>query len=357
MSDRNTSCPECSKTFSRSYDIKRHCLAVHGLKMEPKDPQHGRILTRPAPVYSGKSVSTDREGKIHPLPVTLQHPFTMCISGPTSCGKTFLVNKILQSFISGRPKITPTPQRIIWMYKRWQPLYEEIKKAVYPTVEFVQGIPANLEKDEYINPKVRNLIVLDDLMSTASKDQRVTDLFTEGSHHRNLSVIAINQNLYYSKDPTQRRNCHYIVLFSNPVDQQPVMTLARQMYPGDVNRFMDVYRKSTLKPYGYLLVDLKPNTPSEERLIPNALASTKSDQRHCAKDDDEHESVRHPSLKRPWLDFCRSSSEEELNNPRSSSVMRWSRRRKIHWIPCPECGLVLNGTSNFSDHVLKKHSR
>ena len=47
-----------------------------------------------------------------------------------------------------------------------------------------------------------NLFILDDLMSTASKDPRITELFTEGSHHRNFSVVAINQNLYYNKDPT-----------------------------------------------------------------------------------------------------------------------------------------------------------
>lgn len=55
------------------------------------------------------------------------------------------------------------------------------------------------------------------MATEAAKDPRVTDLFTEGSHHRSLSVIALNQSLYFSKDPTQRRNCHYLVLFNNPV--------------------------------------------------------------------------------------------------------------------------------------------
>jgi hypothetical protein len=38
-------------------------------------------------------------------------------------------------------------------------------------------------------------------MSTAAKDPRINDLFTEGSHHRNLTVIALNQNLYFGKPP------------------------------------------------------------------------------------------------------------------------------------------------------------
>ena len=63
------------------------------------------------------------------------------------------------------------------------------------------------------------MVILDDLMYTAAKDSRVNELFTEGGHHRNLSAIAINQNLYFNKDPTQRRNCHYPVMFNNLVDQ------------------------------------------------------------------------------------------------------------------------------------------
>ncbi|VDI36806.1 Hypothetical predicted protein [Mytilus galloprovincialis] len=100
----------------------------------------------------------------------------------------------------------PVPQRIVWLYKRWQPLYDVVRDGVHPPVEFVRGIPADLESDDFFDPRVRNVVVLDDLMTLASKDTRINDLFTEGSHHRNLSVIAIYQNLYFGKDPTQRRN-------------------------------------------------------------------------------------------------------------------------------------------------------
>jgi len=40
------------------------------------------------------------------------------------------------------------------------------------------------------------LIILDDLLNvTYSKD--VCDLYTKGRHHRNISVILINQNLFH----------------------------------------------------------------------------------------------------------------------------------------------------------------
>ncbi|VDI26074.1 Hypothetical predicted protein [Mytilus galloprovincialis] len=65
--------------------------------------------------------------------------------------------------------------------------------------------------------------------------------------------VAVNQNLYFGKDPTQRRNCHYLVLFDNPVDRQPVATLGRQMYPSQRHLLMQTFREATRRPFGYLL--------------------------------------------------------------------------------------------------------
>jgi hypothetical protein len=150
-------------------------------------------------------------------------------------------------------------------------MYDVIQRTVFPPVEFIQGIPSDLECDSFFDTGIRNLVVLDDLMSSAGKTQSITDMYTEGSHHRNLSIIALNQGLYSNKDATQRRNCHYLALFENPIDQQEVMTLARQMYPGKADVFMNQFDYATKDAYGYLLVDLKPHTPRECRLRPNGF--------------------------------------------------------------------------------------
>ena len=54
-----------------------------------------------------------------------------------------------------------------------------------------------LERDSYFDVNKRNLIVFDDQMINASKDKRIVNLFTRGSHHRNLSVIYIVQSLFH----------------------------------------------------------------------------------------------------------------------------------------------------------------
>lgn len=88
-------------------------------------------------------------------------------------------------------------------------------------------------KDSFLNTNENNVIVIDDLTSLVVKVPRMNNVFTEGSHHRNLSVVAITQNLYCNKDPTQRRNAHYYVLVKSPANEQQIMTLAKQMYTGN----------------------------------------------------------------------------------------------------------------------------
>ncbi|XP_060578727.1 uncharacterized protein LOC132735753 [Ruditapes philippinarum] len=204
---------------------------MHTLQKQQQQQQQNNIESHTEQNYSMHTLQQQQQQQQQQQEFKFQHPFTCMVSGPTSSGKTFFVVQLLQQAFN---KIKPSPQRIIWLYKRWQPLYDVIKASVITKVEFIKGVPLHLEKDEFLDTTtIRNLIILDDMASETAKDQRVTDLFTEGSHHRNLSVIALNQNLYLSKDPTQRRNCHYLVFFNNPVDMQPIATLARQMYPSN----------------------------------------------------------------------------------------------------------------------------
>ena len=185
----------------------RHRRNKHGLKLTKQQNAPPSLTIPPLPSWHEVLPPLPQEITLPPSPpppqekettsvedhFVFEHPFTGMFSGPTSCGKTFLVKRILQEHL-----IKPWPQRIIWIYRRWQPLYDDIRRTVWPPVEFIQGIPVDIDNDSYLDPSTRNLIVLDDVMASSSKDGRITELFTEGSHHRNLSVIAIDQNLYFS---------------------------------------------------------------------------------------------------------------------------------------------------------------
>ena len=49
------------------------------------------------------------------------------------------------------------------------------------------------------------------------------------------------------------------------------MTLAKQMYPGQTNFFINQHEEAVKRPFGYLLVDLKTSTPDNCRMRTNVL--------------------------------------------------------------------------------------
>ena len=104
-------------------------------------------------------------------------------------------------------------------------------------IEFNQGIPEDIDEPDYLDISQRNLIVLDDLMAQSGKDKRIADLFTKGSHHRNLSVIYIVQNVFHQGKEMRKisLNAHYIVLFKSSRDRQQISILVN---PGRVQESM-----------------------------------------------------------------------------------------------------------------------
>ena len=129
-------------------------------------------------------------------------------------------------------------------------------------MRFEEGLPTAAMFD----PTTRNLIVIDDLM--AETDERVTTLFTKKSHHRNTSVLYLVQNLFpkNKESRTISLNSQYMVVFKNPRDASQMANLARQMYPGRGKFVQEAFKDATSVPYGYLLVDLKQDTPEDMRM-------------------------------------------------------------------------------------------
>jgi hypothetical protein len=185
---------------------------------------------------------------------SLLHPFTCMVVGPTQCGKTQFVLKLIRCSTT----IRPAPVRIVWCYGCYQSMFRELAAG---GIEFVEGIPS----DNLLDGR-RTLLIIDDLMNET--DGRVTNIFTKYSHHNNASVVYITQNLYNKgkENRTISLNTHYLVLFKNPRDSAQIIHLGRQVFPERVKYFKEAFSDATSKPYGYLLVDLKTTTPDDLRL-------------------------------------------------------------------------------------------
>ena len=200
--------------------------------------------------------------------VQFHHPFTCIVAGPTSCGKSVFV----ENFIKEGAAILSNPfSRIIWCYGEWQQRFIPLQSQF--GVIFHEGLPDMSEFDG----KTRVLIIIDDLMHEA--DGSVGKLFTKGSHHRNLSVIFITQNFFHqgrhSRDMSL--NAHYISIFKNPRDRSQISFLARQLYPEDSKFLTQAYADATIMPHGYILLDLKQQTPDMLRVRSRIFTHEQSD--------------------------------------------------------------------------------
>jgi len=116
------------------------------------------------------------------MTLELQHPFTLIVAGPSSCGKfTFLIRLLERK-----------EQLCDIGFKNIVRCHSE-KNAPHhlQNVSFVKGVP------EFQSPEnVPTVIVLDGLMDSAYST-KVSELFTKGSHHHNISLVPITQNLFH----------------------------------------------------------------------------------------------------------------------------------------------------------------
>lgn len=141
------------------------------------------------------------------------HPFSCVIAGPSSCGKTtFLVNMLINANLV----INKPIQRLVYCYGVYLKDTFKVLKQHYSFIELISGIDDSLSFDSEVN----NFLILDDVMNDAVKSSTVSDYFTKGSHHKNLSVLLLTQNLFQQGafGRAINLNTNYNVLHKNSRD-------------------------------------------------------------------------------------------------------------------------------------------
>ena len=75
--------------------------------------------------------------------------------------------------------------------------------------------------------------MLEDLMAEGDEDKELLDLFTKHSHHQNITVLYLCQDMFppgkYTKSIS--RNAHYVIAFKNPRGQLDVRNLCFKLFP------------------------------------------------------------------------------------------------------------------------------
>ena len=196
------------------------------------------------------------------------HPFTCIIAGATGSGKTYWLTNVL---INHLLLISKPIERLIYCYSIFlKDTFAELKKH-FPFIELYQGLNDNLQFD----PLKNNFLILDDLLHDCVKSSSICDLFTRGSHHSNLSIFLLTQNIFQKANfaRTINTNAHYVVYFKNPRDNQQIQFLGRQMYPNKSGFLNEAYLDAVKRPHGYLFIDFKQSTSDKYRVKTNVLPS------------------------------------------------------------------------------------
>jgi hypothetical protein len=192
-----------------------------------------------------------------------KHPCNTLVVGMTGSGKTQLIRRLLKHFEILFHNLDKKEINVLWAYGQWHSLIDIRLKDNINLIYF-EGIP---NEDQIIKTKP-DIIVIDDLLNEMSNNKDFENLFIKKSHHLNISVIFSIQNLFYNAKNmrTISLNCHYIILMKNPRDKTQVMHLAKQIYPSDTKFITEAYNKATEAAYGYIKIDLTPDTPENLRI-------------------------------------------------------------------------------------------
>lgn len=191
-------------------------------------------------------------------------PSTFSISGTTKSGKTTWVFKLLKY---SDQMFSIKPEKILYCYGIWQNLFTEMEKEII-NISFHEGLPSCNQIEALSSNNNHNIIVLDDLMMDCVKNKEIELLFTRGAHHKNISVIFLNQNMFCQGKHarTIALNCHYLILFQNLRDSSQISKLGQQIFPGQNQLLINAYKDCMQRKYGYIVIDLTPDSEQIYRL-------------------------------------------------------------------------------------------
>ena len=184
-----------------------------------------------------------------------------CIkSGPSECGKTFLLKKLIPASIYfDKLYIIGTTG------DQYQGTCFADKNISCKSVEFVKDIK-DLPSPDKLPKHLKKLTIFDDVRA---KEPVFHEYFCRGRHN-NCNVIYLNQNLLSLDRQSVRENCNLFILFEQ---RDKVLASIYQDFFNNVelsyNDFANICNKVWKEPHNYIVIDITKNKNINRKLRNN----------------------------------------------------------------------------------------
>jgi hypothetical protein len=189
---------------------------------------------------------------------------TLVMIGPSGSGKTTLLSRILTSDRTCFAGLPPIKWTVVYRYE--QPLYERMREALGPRVEFVKDYDdGRLEtfskfKDRTSQSPLVGLVV-DDEAEAAGRDETILEIASGGAHHKNIFFIFITQHAYFTDiHRLVMRQAPFLILWQNLKHPAHARRTSREIF-GSADFLPDALQqlRALRGPFGaYCLLDLRP---------------------------------------------------------------------------------------------------
>jgi len=197
-------------------------------------------------------------------------PNIVAVVGPTGCGKSQLVARILRD---RHELIRPPPDAVYYVYSIWQEnLFAQIKQWC-PEVQFVHGVD-ELQRIDF-NPNLCTAVVLDDQQQALLEAKEYgVNLMTTDVHHKNIIMFFICQSLFFRSrhNALVNRQASYVIMFRNKRSMFEPEQVGRQILQLKPCEVHSLYKDaSSYRDYSYLLYDTNPETIEHRQLVTSIL--------------------------------------------------------------------------------------
>ena len=146
------SCKHCIYTWNWSTNLRRHEKAKHNGENGLSSPMANNK-------HFGSGYNVDNISGV--FDIRLKENFKLFVTGPSRCGKTVFVAKLLEN-IHAFSKLPPVS--VLYIYKVWQPKYDDIKSLGVNFIEDNDNVVNNIKSSVSGQPM---LVIFDDLIGSS----------------------------------------------------------------------------------------------------------------------------------------------------------------------------------------------